>query len=45
MLDLPGLPEDTRIVVRRGRPHLVAQLSLFDLDGQFRRQYPRRVPM
>jgi hypothetical protein len=29
LVDLPGLPEDTRIIVRRERPHPGAQLSLF----------------
>ncbi|MGW1616825.1 ISAs1 family transposase [Streptomyces sp. NPDC002285] len=38
LVDLPGLPEDTRIIVRRERPHPNAQLSLFDLDEGTRHQ-------
>jgi flavin-binding protein dodecin len=38
LVDLPGLPEDTRIIVRRERPHPGAQLSLFDLDEGMRHQ-------
>ncbi|MFD8193891.1 IS1380 family transposase [Streptomyces wuyuanensis] len=32
MLELPGYPTGTRIIVRRERPHPGAQLSLFDQD-------------
>ncbi|MGV9565122.1 IS1380 family transposase [Streptomyces sp. NPDC003480] len=38
LVDLPGLPEGTRIIVRRERPHPGAQLSLFDLDEGMRHQ-------
>jgi hypothetical protein len=38
LVDLTGLPEDTRILVRRERPHPGAQLSLFDLDEGMRHQ-------
>ncbi|WP_371604907.1 hypothetical protein OG345_21380 [Streptomyces sp. NBC_01220] len=30
MTDLAGYPADTRIIVRRERPHSGAQLSFFD---------------
>ncbi|WP_060954453.1 IS1380 family transposase [Streptomyces hygroscopicus] len=38
LVDLPGLPAGTRILVRRERPHPGAQLSLFDLDEGMRHQ-------
>jgi hypothetical protein len=38
MVDLHGYPADTRIVVRRERPHPGAQLSLFDQDEGLRHQ-------
>ncbi|MGV9567788.1 IS1380 family transposase [Streptomyces sp. NPDC003480] len=38
LVDLPGLPEGTRMIVRRERPHPGAQLSLFDLDEGMRHQ-------
>ncbi|MFD4896321.1 IS1380 family transposase [Kitasatospora sp. NPDC058397] len=38
LVDLPGLPEGTRIIVRRERPHPGAQLTLFDLDEGMRHQ-------
>ncbi len=38
MTDLDGYPADTRFIVRRERPHLGAQLSLFDLDEGMRHQ-------
>ena len=38
MIDLPGYPPDTRVIVRRERPHPGAQLSLFDLDEGLRHQ-------
>lgn len=38
MVDLPGHPDGTRIIVRRERPHPGAQLSLFDLDAGMRHQ-------
>nr|WP_260609351.1 transposase [Streptomyces sp. WAC 01325] len=38
VVDLPGLPEYTRIIVRRERPHPGAQLSLFGLDEGMRHQ-------
>jgi hypothetical protein len=38
LIDLPGCPEGTRIIVRRERPHPGAQLSLFDLDEGMRHQ-------
>jgi len=33
LVDLTGYPDDTRIIVRRERPHPSAQLSLFDQDA------------
>lgn len=38
MVDLAGLPDATRVIVRRERPHPGAQLSLFDLDEGMRHQ-------
>ncbi|MDT0611026.1 transposase, partial [Streptomyces lancefieldiae] len=38
MVDLAGYPADTRIIVRRERPHPGAQLSLFDQDEGLRHQ-------
>lgn len=38
MVDLADHPDDTRIIVRRERPHPGAQLSLFDLDEGMRHQ-------
>lgn len=38
LVDLPGYPEGTRMIVRRERPHPGAQLSLFDLDEGLRHQ-------
>jgi hypothetical protein len=38
LIDLPGCPEGTRIIVRRERPHPGAQLSLFDLGEGMRHQ-------
>ncbi|SFY45585.1 Transposase DDE domain-containing protein [Streptomyces atratus] len=38
MVDLTGYPADTRIIVRRERPHPGAQLSLFDQDEGLRHQ-------
>ncbi|MCM2580475.1 IS1380 family transposase [Streptomyces meridianus] len=38
MLELPGYPTGTRIIVRRERPHPGAQLSLFDQDEGLRHQ-------
>src|SRR6476646_167515 len=38
MIDLDGYPADTRIIVRRERPHPGAQLSLFDQDEGLRHQ-------
>ncbi|MDT0447400.1 IS1380 family transposase [Streptomyces johnsoniae] len=38
LADLPGLPKDTRIIVRRERPHPGAQLSLFDCEEGMRHQ-------
>ncbi len=38
MVDLDGYPADTRIIVRRERPHPGAQLSLFDQDEGLRHQ-------
>jgi len=38
MVDLAGYPDNTRIIVRRERPHPGAQLSLFDLDEGMRHQ-------
>ncbi|WP_455356996.1 IS1380 family transposase [Streptomyces sp. SYSU K217416] len=38
MVDLAGYPADTRIIVRRERPHPGAQLSLFDRDEGLRHQ-------
>ncbi|MFD0504495.1 IS1380 family transposase [Streptomyces chiangmaiensis] len=38
MVDLDGYPADTRIIVRRERPHPGAQLSLFDMDEGMRHQ-------
>ncbi|MGW3150323.1 IS1380 family transposase [Streptomyces sp. NPDC001177] len=37
-IDLDGYPEDTRILMRRERPHPGAQLSLFDLGEGMRHQ-------
>ncbi|MFD7817175.1 IS1380 family transposase [Streptomyces sp. NPDC059785] len=38
MVDLAGYPDGTRVIVRRERPHLGAQLSLFDQDEGLRHQ-------
>jgi hypothetical protein len=38
MVDLDSYPADTRIIVRRERPHPGAQLSLFDQDEGMRHQ-------
>lgn len=38
MIDLADYPDGTRVIVRRERPHLGAQLSLFDLDEGVRHQ-------
>ncbi|MFI1120545.1 IS1380 family transposase [Streptomyces hygroscopicus] len=38
LVDLAGYPADTRIIVRRERPHPGAQLSLFDQDEGLRHQ-------
>ncbi|MFJ2866787.1 IS1380 family transposase [Kitasatospora sp. NPDC087314] len=38
LVDLPGYPEGTRVIVRRERPHPGAQLTLFDLDEGMRHQ-------
>ncbi|MEU6324622.1 IS1380 family transposase [Streptomyces sp. NPDC047009] len=38
MVDLPGYPTGTRMIVRRERPHPGAQLSLFDQDEGLRHQ-------
>ncbi|WP_405901779.1 IS1380 family transposase [Streptomyces sp. NBC_00727] len=38
IVDLAGYPADTRIIVRRERPHPGAQLSLFDQDEGLRHQ-------
>lgn len=38
MVDLTALPDGTRVIVRRERPHPGAQLSLFDLDEGMRHQ-------
>ncbi|GAA1918560.1 hypothetical protein GCM10009753_58810 [Streptantibioticus ferralitis] len=38
MVDLDGYPPDTRIIVRRERPHPGAQLSLFDQVEGLRHQ-------
>ncbi|MFE7661184.1 IS1380 family transposase [Streptomyces celluloflavus] len=38
MVDLASYPTDTRVIVRRERPHPGAQLSLFDQDEGLRHQ-------
>jgi hypothetical protein len=38
MTDLDDFPDNTRVIVRRERPHPGAQLSLFDLDEGMRHQ-------
>ncbi|MGA5880767.1 IS1380 family transposase [Streptomyces cellulosae] len=38
LVDLTGYPADTRLIVRRERPHPGAQLSLFDQDEGLRHQ-------